>query len=66
MSLLFTQVFNMSVSASYIVLAVLLLRLALKKAPNWLSLLLWAVVGIRLVCPFTFERPLPDGDGDCG
>lgn len=55
MSLLFTQVFNMSVSASYIVLAVLLLRLALKKAPKWLSLLLWAVVGIRLVCPFTFE-----------
>lgn len=55
MSLLFTQIFNMSVSASYIVLAVLLLRLALKKAPKWLSLLLWAVVGIRLVCPFTFE-----------
>ena len=55
MSLLFTQVFNMSVSASYIVLAVLLLRLALKKAPKWLSLLLWAVVGIRLICPFTFE-----------
>ena len=55
MSLLFTQIFNMSVSASYIVLAVLLLRLALKKAPKWLSLLLWAAVGIRLVCPFTFE-----------
>lgn len=55
MSLLFTQIFNMSVSASYIVLAVLLLRLALKKAPKWLSLLLWAVVGLRLVCPFTFE-----------
>lgn len=55
MSLLFTQIFNMSVSASYIVLAVLLLRLALKKAPKWLSLLLWAVVGIRLACPFTFE-----------
>jgi beta-lactamase regulating signal transducer with metallopeptidase domain len=55
MSLLFTQIFNMSVSASYIVLAVLLLRLALKKAPKWLSLLLWAVVGIRLICPFTFE-----------
>lgn len=55
MSLLFTQIFNMSVSASYIVLAVLLLRLALKKAPRWLSLLLWAVVGLRLICPFTFE-----------
>ena len=55
MSLLFTQIFNMSVSASYIILAVLLLRLALKKAPKWLSLLLWAVVGLRLVCLFTFE-----------
>lgn len=58
MSLLFTRIFNMSVSASYIVLAVLLLRLALKKAPKWLTLLLWGAVGIRLICPFTFESLL--------
>lgn len=52
---LFAQIFNMSVSASYIVLAVLLLRLALKKAPRWMTLLLWGAVGVRLICPFTFE-----------
>lgn len=55
MALLFTRIFNMSVSAGYIVLVVLLLRLALKKAPKWVTLLLWGIVGIRLVCPVTFE-----------
>ena len=58
MAQVFTQIFNMSVSASYIVLAVLLLRLFLKKAPRWVSLLLWGMVGVRLVFPFTFESLL--------
>lgn len=58
MARLFTQIFNMSVSASYIVLAVLLLRLALKKAPKWITLLLWGTVGVRLICPVTFESLL--------
>lgn len=55
MSLFFNRLFNMSVSGCYIVAAVLLLRLALKKAPKWLTLLLWAAVGVRLVCPYTFQ-----------
>ena len=55
MSKLFLSVLNMSIAASWIVLAVLLLRFALKKAPKWITVLLWAVVAIRLICPFTIE-----------
>lgn len=45
----------MSISASWIVLAVLLLRLLLKKAPKWITVLLWGIVAIRLICPFSIE-----------
>ena len=45
----------MSISASWIVLAVLLLRLLLKKAPRWITVLLWGIVAIRLICPFSIE-----------
>lgn len=48
----------MSISASWLVLAVLLLRFVLKKAPKWVSVLLWGFVAIRLICPFSFESVL--------
>lgn len=52
---LFISLFNMSITASWLVLAVILLRFLLKKAPKWLNAVLWAFVGFRLVCPFSFE-----------
>ena len=55
MSELFLSIVNMSISASWIVLAVLILRLILKKAPKWITVLLWAIVAVRLVCPLSFE-----------
>lgn len=55
---LFLDLFNMSVTASYLVLAVIVARLLLKKAPKWINCLLWALVAIRLVCPFSFESAL--------
>lgn len=55
MSAFFVRILNMSISASWIVLAVLLLRFALKKAPKWITVLLWGIVAIRLICPFTVE-----------
>ena len=55
---LFLKLVNMSISASWIVLAVLLLRLVLKKAPKWIAVLLWGIVALRLVCPFTIESVL--------
>lgn len=45
----------MSISTSWLVVAVLLLRLALKRAPKWVSVLLWGFVAIRLICPFSIE-----------
>ena len=48
-------VFNMSWTAAVIIGIVLLLRLALRKAPRRFSYLLWLVVLFRLLCPFTFE-----------
>ena len=55
MSAFFLKIVNMSISASWLVLAVLFLRLILKKAPKWVSVLLWGFVAFRLVCPFSME-----------
>ncbi len=54
----FLEVVNMSISASWIVLAVLLFRFLLKKAPKWINVLLWGIVAVRLICPFSFESVL--------
>ncbi len=51
----FLTIVNMNISASWIVLVVLLLRLLLKKAPKWITVLLWGIVAVRLICPFTVE-----------
>lgn len=58
MSAFFLKIVNMSISASWLVLAVLLLRLVLKKAPKWVSVLLWGLVAIRLLCPVSIESML--------
>ena len=58
MANIFIDLFNMSITASYLVLAVVVARLLLKKAPKWINCLLWALVGIRLICPFSFESAL--------
>ncbi len=52
---LFIEIVNMSISASYVVLAVLLLRLFYKNAPKWMMVALWGMVGFRLIFPFSFE-----------
>ena len=54
----FLKILNMSISAGWLVLAVLVLRLLLKKAPKWMRILLWAAVGVRLVLPFSLESSL--------
>ena len=54
----FLKILNMSISASWLVLTVLLLRLVLRKAPKWVSVLLWGFVAVRLICPFTIESVL--------
>ena len=58
MSALFLKLVNMSLSASWLVLALLALRLALKRAPKWVNVLLWGMVGVRLVLPVSIESTL--------
>lgn len=55
---IFLKILNISITASYLVIAVLLLRLILKKAPKWIRGILWGLVGVRLVFPFSVESVL--------
>lgn len=52
---IFTFVLNMSITSCYVVIAVLIIRLLLKKAPKKYSYLLWSVVGFRLAMPVSFQ-----------
>ncbi len=52
---LFLSILNMSVTACYVIAAVLLVRLLLKKAPKKYSYLLWSVAGFRLLCPVSLS-----------
>lgn len=54
----FLKLLHMSLTACLLVLAVMLLRLVLKNAPKWSRCMMWAVVALRLVCPFTLESAL--------
>lgn len=58
MSELFLKIVNMSISASWIVITVLVLRLCLKKAPKWVNVLLWGIVAVRMIFPFSIESAL--------
>lgn len=65
MSELFLKILNLSISATWLVLAIVLARLLLKKAPKWVSVLLWGLVALRLLIPFSLESAfslLPSGE----
>lgn len=55
MTALFLQLLNMSITASWIVLAVMLVRLALPRMPKWVYVLLWGFVALRLLVPSFLE-----------
>ena len=54
---MFVQLLNVSITASWLVLVILVLRLLLRKVPRWIFCLLWAMVAVRLVCPVFLESP---------
>lgn len=67
---LFIRLFNISISASFFVLAIVIFRLIFKKSPKFISVLLFGLVGLRLILPFSIESSislvpskstLPDG-----
>ena len=58
MSNILLTIFNMSVTAGWLAVAVMILRPILRKAPKYITCALWALVGIRLMCPFSFQSAL--------
>lgn len=65
MEAVFLKVLNMSLTAGWLILAVMLLRLLLKKAPKSFCCAMWGLVAFRLLCPFSFESVLsliPSGE----
>lgn len=58
MEAVFLKIINMSINASWLILFVCLLRPLLKNAPKTINCLLWAFVGLRLICPFSIKSVL--------
>lgn len=54
---IFLKLLNMSITAGWLILAVIGIRLLFKKMPKWVNCLLWGAVALRLVCPFSIESP---------
>lgn len=62
----FYKILQMSISASWLIIAIVVLRIFLKKVPRKIICFLWALVAIRLVCPFAIESRfslIPDTQG---
>ena len=55
---LFNEILNMSINASWLILAVMLIRLVFAKAPKWIRGIMWAMVGFKLIIPFSLETAL--------
>ena len=55
MGVIFLNLLNMSITASWLILAVLGIRLLFRRIPKWITCLLWGVVAIRLIFPFSIE-----------
>lgn len=65
MDKIFLSLLNRSIAAGWLILAVMILRLLLKKAPKWLPCILWGIAAVRLICPFSFESAfslIPSGE----
>ena len=58
MEAVFLHLLNMSITAGWLVLAVLLLRLVFRRAPKWIHCLLWVMVALRLIFPVSIESVL--------
>ena len=55
MSEIFLKILNMSIIASYIIVAAVLIRFLFKKLPKWINCVIWGMVGLRLVFPFSIK-----------
>lgn len=57
MEKIFTVICERGISAGYVILAVIVLRLLFRKSPRWVMGILWALVAIRLICPIVVGSP---------
>lgn len=69
MTAIFLKLVDISLTVNWMILAVLVLRFILRKAPKWIYVLLWGIVAIRLICPVSIESaislvPKSIGSGD--
>ena len=65
LSKIFLQIVQLSLEAGFLVLVVILLRMVFRSAPKWLHCLMWALVAVKLICPFGIESeasPMPRSD----
>lgn len=58
MSGLFLKILNLSITASWLILAIIIIRQLMRKVPKWIVCALWALAAFRLICPFSFESAL--------
>lgn len=58
MDALFLHLLNLSLTAGWLVLAVIAVRLLLRRTPRWIFCALWALVAVRLLCPVSLESAL--------
>lgn len=58
MQAVFIKILNLSITASFLIVAVILLRQLFCKAPKWIRYILWSAVALRLMIPFSFESSL--------
>jgi len=58
MNTAFIKILNMSIAASWLILAVIILRALLRRSSKWIRCILWGIVAVRLICPFSPESKL--------
>ncbi|HPQ47945.1 MAG TPA: M56 family metallopeptidase [Clostridia bacterium] len=52
------KLLNMSITASYLIIAIIIVRVLFKKAPRWIFGILWGMVGFRLLIPASIKSIL--------
>ncbi len=65
MEAVFLKIINMSISSAWLIFAIVIIRVFLKKAPRFINMLLWGIVAVKLILPFSFESVLslvPSGE----
>lgn len=65
MEAVFLKIINMSISSAWLIFAVVIIRFFLKKALGFINMLLWGIVAVKLILPFSFESVLslvPSGE----